>query len=115
MKKGWKIFWTVIISLTGAGVVFCIIALCLGVTFSQFEKAYPNGIGIMRKNYVSFDDDWDDDDELDDTENVVSEEAFSGVENLKLDIGASEVRIKTGTDDKIHVDDSGMKTENAVL
>ena len=66
MKKGWKIFWTVIISLTGAGVVFCIIALCLGVTFSQFEKAYPNGIGIMRKNYVSFDDDWDDDDDDDD-------------------------------------------------
>lgn len=113
MKKGWKIFWTVIISLTGVGVVFCIIALCFGVTFSQFEKAYPNGIGIIRKNYVSFDDDWDDD-ELDDTENVVSEEVFSGVENLKLDIGASEVRIKTGTDDKIHVDDSRMKTENAV-
>lgn len=113
MKKGWKIFWTVIISLTGVGVVFCIIALCFGVTFLQFEKAYPNGIGIIRKNYVSFDDDWDDD-ELDDTENVVSEEVFSGVENLKLDIGASEVRIKTGTDDKIHVDDSRMKTENAV-
>lgn len=113
MKKGWKIFWTVIISLTGIGIVFCIIALCFGVTFSQFEKAYPNGIGIIRKNYVSFDDDWDDD-ELDDTENVVSEEAFSGVENLKLDIDASEVRIKTGTDDKIHVDDSRMKTENAV-
>ena len=36
------------------------------------------------------------------------------MENLKLDIGASEVRIKTGTDDKIHVDDSRMKTENAV-
>lgn len=113
MKKGWKIFWTVIISLTGVGVVFCIIALCFGVTFSQFEKAYPNGIDIIRKNYVSFDDDWDDDD-LDDTENVVSEEVFSGVENLKLDIGASEVRIKTGKDDKIHVDDSRMKTENAV-
>ena len=113
MKKGWKIFWTVIISLTGVGVVFCIIALCFGVTFSQFEKAYPNGIGILRKNNVSFDDDWDDD-ELDDTENVVSGEVFSGVENLKLDIGASEVRIKTGTDDKIHVDDSRMKTENAV-
>ena len=58
MKKGWKIFWTVIISLTGAGVVFCIIALCLGVTFSQFEKAYPNGIGIIRKDYVSFEEDW---------------------------------------------------------
>lgn len=57
MKKGWKIFWTVIISLTGAGVVFCIIALCLGVTFSQFEKAYPNGIGIIRKDYVSFEED----------------------------------------------------------
>ena len=57
MKKGWKIFWTVIISLTGAGVVFCIIALCLGVTFSQFEKAYPNGIGIIRKDYVSFEGD----------------------------------------------------------
>mgnify|MGYP007007241945 CR=1 FL=1 len=53
MKKGWKIFWTVIISLTGAGVVFCIIALCLGVTFSQFEKAYPNGIGIMRKDALT--------------------------------------------------------------
>ena len=66
MKKGWKIFWTVIISLTGAGVVFCIIALCLGVTFSQFEKAYPNGIGIIRKDYVSFEEDWDDDDDDDD-------------------------------------------------
>ena len=86
-----------------------------GESQSQNDRnPFPNGIGIMRKNYVSFDDDWDDDDELDDTENVVSEEAFSGVENLKLDIGASEVRIKTGTDDKIHVDDSGMKTENAV-
>ena len=76
MKKGWKIFWTVIISLTGAGVVFCIIALCLGVTFSQFEKAYPNGIGIIRKDYVSFEGDWDDDDDDDEpeeTENVVSE------------------------------------------
>ena len=116
MKKGWKIFWTVIISLTGAGVVFCIIEFCLGVTFSQFEKAYPNGIGIIRKNYVSFEEDWDDDDddEPEETENVVSGETFSNVENLKLDIGASEVRIKTGTDDKIHVDDSGMKTENAV-
>ena len=117
MKKGWKIFWTVIISLTGAGVVFCIIALCLGVTFSQFEKAYPNGIGIIRKDYVSFEEDWDDDDDDDEpeeTENVVSEETFSNVENLKLDIGASEVQIKMGTDDKIHVDDSRMKTENAV-
>lgn len=116
MKKGWKIFWTVIISLTGAGVVFCIIALCLGVTFSQFEKAYPNGIGIIRKNYVSFEEDWDDDDddEPEETENVVSGETFSNVENLKLDIGASEVQIKTGTDDKIHVDDSRMKTEDAV-
>ena len=115
-KKEWKIFWTVIISLTGAGVVFCIIALCLGVTFSQFEKAYPNGIGITRKNYVSFEEDWDDDDddEPEETENVVSEETFSNVENLKLDIGASEVQIKTGTDDKIHVDDSRMKTENVV-
>ena len=117
MKKGWKIFWTVIISLTGAGVVFCIIALCLGVTFSQFEKAYPNGIGIIRKDYVSFEEDWDDDDDDDgpeETENVVSGETFSNVENLKLDIGASEVQIKPGTDDKIHVDDSRMKTENVV-
>lgn len=117
MKKGWKIFWTVIISLTGAGVVFCIIALCFGVTFSQFEKAYPNGIGIIRKDYVSFEEDWDDDDDDDEpeeTENVVSEETFSNVENLKLDIGASEVQIKTGTDNKIHVDDSRMKTENVV-
>ena len=117
MKKGWKIFWTVIISLTGAGVVFCIIALCLGVTFSQFEKAYPNGIGIIRKDYVSFEEDWDDDDDDDEpeeAENVVSGETFSNIENLKLDIGASEVQIKPGTDDKIHVDDSRMKTENAM-
>ena len=64
-------------------------------------------------DYDDYDDD-DDDDEPEETENVVSEETFSNVENLKLDIGASEVQIKTGTDDKIHVDDSRMKTENAV-
>lgn len=114
MKKGWKIFWTVIISLTGVGVVFCIIALSLGVTFSQFEKAYPNGIGIIRKDSVSFEADEEDNDESDDTEDIVSGEEFSGVENLKLDVGACEVRIKTGTDDKIYVDDSKMKKENTV-
>lgn len=116
MKKGWKIFWTVIISLTGVGIVFCIVALCLGFSFSEFERAYPNGIGIIRKNYVSYDDDWflDDDDEADDTEDIVSGEKFPAVENLKLDIGACKVRIKPGTDDKIYVDDSRMKKENAV-
>ena len=60
------------------------------------------------------DHDDDDDDEPEEAENVVSGETFSNIENLKLDIGASEVQIKTGTDDKIHVDDSRMKTENAV-
>ena len=117
MKKGWKIFWTVIISLTGAGIVLCIVALCLGFSFSEFEKTYPNGIGIIRKNYVSYDNDWfedDDDDKSDDTERIVSEETFSDIENLKLDIGACEVQIKTGKDDKIRIDDSRMKTENAV-
>ena len=39
---------------------------------------------------------------------------FRSVENLKLDIGASEVQIKTGTDDKIHVDDSRNENGNAV-
>ena len=41
MKKGWKIFWTVIISLTGAGC--CILyqlRYVLESQFSQFEKAY---------------------------------------------------------------------------
>lgn len=117
MKKGWKIFWTVIISLTGAGVVFCIIALCLGVTFSQFEKAYPNGIGIIRKDYVSFEEDWDDDDDDDEPEETmkvcIRGDIFERRES-EADIGASEVQIKTGTDDKIHVDDSRMKTEKAV-
>lgn len=117
MKKGWKIFWTVIISLTGVGIALCIVALCLGFSLSEFEKAYPHGIGIIRKDYVSFDDDWfddDEDDDLDDTEEIVSGEEFSDIENLKLDIGACEVRIKTGSDNKIRVDDSGMKKENAV-
>ena len=117
MKKGWKIFWTVIISLAGAGIVLCIVALCLGFSFSEFEKTYPNGIGIIRKNYISYDDTWfddDDDDEADNTEDIVSEETFSNIENLKLDIGACEVQIKTGTDDKICINDSRMKTENSV-
>lgn len=115
MKKGWKIFWTVIISLAGAGIVLCIVALCLGFSFSEFERAYPNGIGIIRKNYVSFEDDWEeDDDDLDDMEDIVLGDTFSDVENLKLDTGACEVQIKVGTDDKIHVDGSGMKKENSV-
>lgn len=116
MKKGWKIFWTVIISLVGVGIAFCIVAACLGFSFSEFERAYPNGIGIIRKNYVSYDDDWfdDADDEADDTEDIVSEETFSNIENLKLDIGACEVQIKTDTDDKIRIDASKIKTENAL-
>lgn len=115
MKKGWKIFWTVIVSLAVAGIALCIVALCLGFSFSEFEKAYPNGIGIIRKDYVSSEENWDDDDDdLDDTENIVSGEEFSDVENLKLDIGACNVQVKTGTDDKIHVDASRMKKENSV-
>mgnify|MGYP000897128067 CR=1 FL=1 len=54
MKKGWKIFWTVIISLTGAGVVFCIIALCLGqVDLSGMLDGVGDADGITTSSQAS--------------------------------------------------------------
>ena len=54
MKKGWKIFWTVIISLTGAGVVFVSLRYALESHFhslksiSEWNWYYKKGLRFFR-------------------------------------------------------------------
>lgn len=112
MKRGWKIFWIIVASITGLGVIFCCIALGLGLTFSQIRDVYPNGIGFIR----DYDEDnFDHDDHWDDDMRKPSQEAqeFQNITGLKITAGLCRVRILPGDGDLVKVDISGMDFGNS--
>ena len=63
MKKGWKIFAIVCGCTAGAGVVLCIAALMLGVTWRSVSDELADGVGavVHESKYMTEPDDWDDD------------------------------------------------------
>ena len=80
MKKGWKIFWIVCGILAGVGVVFCVIALALGVTTDRIRIRIGDGIGIVR-------------DESDVTYAEDIRETYNGVEKIDAYVYAGTVKI----------------------
>lgn len=87
----------------------------LGFSFAAVEKAYPNGIGIIRKEVVSINDrdesDWIEDAEMEDTGDGIE---FSGIKNLSIHVDFCRVAIGVSEDDKIRIDSSEMNDWNAV-
>ena len=106
MKRGWKIFWIIVGSVAGLGIVLSLVAFSLGLTFGQIREAYPNGIGFVRDEY------YDEAKEvLDvDPDRIPTEAAmeFENVTRLEMEMGCCEILILPGSDDKIRVDSSEM-------
>lgn len=118
MKKSWKAFWIVCISLVVLGIALCIAGLVLGATVNGIREAF--GIHDRWENY--FLDDYDD---LEDggsvsggtgyaaseghhLENSASVSRFSGIRELDIDVTCLEVRIVKGEESDIIVDTSGI-------
>lgn len=131
MKKSWKAFWIVCISLAVLGIALCIAGLVLGATVSGIREAF--GIHDRWENY--FLDDYDDleyggsvskgteytegVEGLDGgrehaasvghhTENGASVSRFSGIRELDIDVTCLEVQIVKGEESDIIVDTSDI-------
>jgi len=129
VKRGWKIFWIVIAVIVAIGMVFCAIALCMGVSFYNLRKDYF-GSRLIRliddwdgDSYNDwddeFDDDWEEDldDDWDDSDEqhhhsgettALSENDFKNITELKMSIGRCKVIITPAAQDYIHIDTSKL-------
>lgn len=113
MKKGWKIFWIICISLAVLGIVFCISGAVLGATWSGVRTVLE-GVGLYHE-----DDEWDDWDDLDDGRHTdISKEDgqstavesssqsmdFAGIRELDIDVVCPKVVIEEYEGSDIHVE-----------
>lgn len=108
MKRGWKIFWIVLAAITGLGVLFGCVALAMGLTFSQIEAAYPNGIGFVEETRKHWEeDDWH--------SPAADAQEFQNISSLDLSVGGCGVCILPSEDDKVRIDRSKVKFGNSGL
>lgn len=101
MKKGWKIFWIAAGVLGGVGLVLCGIALVMGLTFYDIEEAYPNGIGLVNRN-------WGrrivrDDHDGSRTYSGDYAHSYDGITNLELKVVGCDVIVEDSKDRQVHV------------
>lgn len=105
MKKGWKIFWVVCVSLTVIGLICCAASFALGVTVEAIESRYPNGIGIFsHHDNDDSEDDWEEDrehevepEQSEHTETGLygdGEGIFDNISSVDAEIAAGEVEIR---------------------
>lgn len=128
MKRGWKIFWIIVGSVAGLGIVLSCVALGLGLTPGMLYEAYPNGIGFVSDDYPIEDDydeagimegddgwyeengEWYYDDDLDENYRKPSTEArgFSNIHRLEMRVGYCEVKVLPSDDECVWVDASNL-------
>lgn len=113
MKKGWKAFWIICISLVVLGIALCIAGLVLRATVSGIREAF--GIHDRWENYF-----WDGHDGsvsggTDDAASVeyhsgnsASVSRYSDIRELDIDVTCLEVSIIKGEESDIVVDTSGI-------
>lgn len=100
MKKGWKIFWIIIVLAVGLGIAFCGISLVMGVTLSQIREAFPYGTGVVEEIL------WENE-EIDGSTEILTEGdvyEFQGITSLEMSVGMCDVEILPSEDDKVRVD-----------
>lgn len=119
MKKGWKIFAIICGALAGVGAIMCVISLILGFSWTKFQEENPYGIGIVRKNLViaehdyDWEDSWIEEDGDDRTERSDSDEnhaeilsgdfekTFSNAGSISVELSAGEMEIKSYDGDEV--------------
>ena len=85
MKKGWKIFWIVILTVVVMGFLFCGAALVMGFRISDFVEQYPNGI-VLVKDDDHYDYSDRDDDIQDESLNSENGLEFENIKKLEISV-----------------------------
>lgn len=95
MKKGWKIFWMICGIVAGAGALFCVIGLALGVTTDKIRLRVGHGIGIVA-----------DEDDVSRAEDI--RETYRGVKKIDAFVYAGTVEIIPGDVEEVTVETDGI-------
>lgn len=127
MKKGWKIFWALCISLSILGIVLCISGVLLGATTEKIREVFGTRRmeiseeaidGYFEEHFEEpFEDDMEDSAngtsprEAGDPQNSGEEQYFSDIEEIKLDVTCLEVEIREGSGSGISVDTRDISGE----
>lgn len=114
MRRGWKVFWIIIVILTGVGITLCVAAMALGISASQLREIYPDGIGFLSRMHTE---------QVDLPEHVRSQNegevsAFQNITSLEVEIGGYKLDMIPSTEKEVRVDTTecwfGGDTEIAV-
>ncbi len=124
MKKGWKIFWVMCISLGIFGIALCISGILLGATAQSVREAFDIQHLTMleevsEEEYTegrSYDEDHATDSSSTlynnrESEKSAWEQYFSNIEEWKIDVTCLEVEIYEGDNAGIMVDTSDVDQE----
>lgn len=109
MKKGWKIFAIVCGCTAGAGVILCIAALMLGVTWKSVSDELADGVGVVVREskhtpeLTDWDDDWENSARWKNAQilNGDFEKTYYHVEDLSVELSAGAMEIISYDGDEI--------------
>lgn len=128
MKKGWKVFWVLCISLSIFGIALCVSGILLGATTERMREVF----GMRRMEIMESSEDASDSYASDPVENfeerassesgILSQEArdfqnsgeerfFSDIEELKIDVTCLEVEILERSGSEIYLDTRDISDE----
>lgn len=111
MKRGWKIFWIICISVLGAGIILCIAGTVMGATLSGVRSTFHTD-EYYRQGILWYHNDWDDTEDYDGGHNgdlsVLGDEQdvsnFEGIREIDLELSYMQVVVKEGSGDSVIVD-----------
>ncbi len=120
MKKGWKVFWVLCISLSIFGIALCISGVLLGATTEKIGEVFGTRRMEISEDTIDeyFDDRFEDtaedgvkgdssgttQQEGREAQNSGGEQYFSDIEELKIDVTCLEVEIRERSGSGIYVD-----------
>lgn len=122
MKKGWKIFLVVCVSVFAVGLGLCLAGSAMGATYAGFRSVVgSHWIWTDNDFDDDFHDDYDDDYDYGEDSNHTSNDAkyvsgsseyeykASEISELDVEVSFVELDVKTYSEDVISIDASGLK------
>lgn len=121
MKKGWKVFWILCISLSIFAIALCISGILLGATTERIREVFGMYRPEMEISEYAADAYFKDDvegsssgtplEEASDPENSGGEQFFSNIEELEIDVTCLDVEILQRSGSEIYIDIRGLDDE----
>ena len=115
MKRGWKIFWLICVSVLGVGIILCIAGTVMGATLTGVRNTFHTD-EYYRHGILWYHNDWDDSGDYDgdhkgDLSQLVDEQdvlKFDGIREIDLELSYMQVVVREGSGDSVIVDKSNV-------